>query len=146
MIEKIQELLKSSMKERNELKTSVYRMLIADLKYAQIEKKAPLDEAESLQVIQKAIKKRKESADLYEKGGRPELAAKENSEIAILDVFVPKQMDEAEARARVAEVIQELGVTDKKETGRVIKEVLARYRGRLDGKLVQKIVNEKLSG
>jgi uncharacterized protein YqeY len=144
MIEKIQAELKTSMKERNELKTSVLRMLISDFKYAQIEKKGALDEAESVQVVQKAIKKRKEAAELYEKGGRAELAAKENAEVKILEAFVPAQMDEAAARQKVAEVIQELGAKDKKDLGRVMKEVLNRYRGQLDGKVAQKIVNELL--
>ncbi|HSE40110.1 MAG TPA: GatB/YqeY domain-containing protein [Acidobacteriota bacterium] len=144
MIEKIQAELKTAMKERNELKTSVLRMLISDFKYAQIEKKAPLDEAESLQVIQKAIKKRKEAAELYEKGGRPELAEKETAEAKILESFGPAQMDEAAAKQKIAEVIQELGAKDKKDLGLVMKEVLKRYRGQLDGKLAQKIVNELL--
>lgn len=144
MIEKIQQELKTSMKERNELKTSVLRMLISDFKYAQIEKKGTLDEAESVQVVQKAIKKRKEAAELYEKGGRAELAAKENAEVKILEAFVPAQMDESAARQKVAEVIQELGAKDKKDLGRVMKEVLSRYRGQLDGKVAQKIVNELL--
>lgn len=144
MIEKFQEQLKTSMKERDELRTSVLRMLISDLKYAKIEKKADLTEAESLQVIQKSIKKRKEAAELYEKGGRPELAAKENAEVKILEAYVPAAMDEATAKEKIAEVIKELGVTDKKELGRVMKEVLSRYRGQLDGKLAQKLVNELL--
>ena len=144
MIEKIQAELKIAMKERNELKTSVLRMLISEFKYAQIEKKAPLDEAESLQVIQKAIKKRKEAAELYEKGGRPELAEKENAEAKILESFGPAQMDEASAKQKILEVIQELGAKDKKDLGLVMKEVLKRYRGQLDGKLAQKIVNELL--
>jgi uncharacterized protein YqeY len=145
MIERIQAELKAAMKERNELKTSVLRMLISDLKYAQIEKKAPLDEAESLQVIQKAIKKRKEAAELYEKGGRPELAEKETAEVKILESFGPAQMDETASRQKIEEVIQELGVKDKKDLGLVMKEVLKRYRGQLDGKLAQKIVNELLT-
>ena len=144
MLAKIQEQLKASMKAKDELRTSVLRMLISEFKYAQIEKRAPLDDNESLQVVQKAIKKRKEAAELYEKGGRPELAAKESAELKILEEYMPAGMDEATARLKVAEVIAELGVTDKKEMGRVIKEVLNRYRGQLDGKLVQKLVNEKL--
>jgi len=144
MLTKLQEQLKASMKAKDELRTSVLRMLISEFKYAQIEKRSPLDENESIQVIHKAIKKRKEAAELYEKGGRPELAAKELAELKILEEYVPAGMDEATARQKVAEVIAELGVTDKKEMGRVIKEVLNRYRGQVDGKLVQKIVSEKL--
>lgn len=145
MLDKIQEQMKASMKAKDELRTSVLRMLISEFKYAQIEKRAPLDEKESQQVIQKAIKKRKEAIELYEKGGRPELAAKETAEMKILEEYAPATMDDATARSKVEEVIAELGVTDKKEMGRVIKEVLNRYRGQIDGKLVQKVVSEKLS-
>jgi len=144
MLEKLQNELKTSMKEKNELRTSVLRMLISEFKYAQIEKRGALDEAESIQVVQRAIKKRKESIDLFEKGGRPELAAKEQQELKILQEFAPAELDEAAIRNRIDEVIQELGATDKKDLGRVMKEVLARYKGQIDGKIAQKIVSEKL--
>jgi len=144
MLEKLQNELKISMKEKNELRTSVLRMLISEFKYAQIEKRGALDEAESIQVVQRAIKKRKEAIELYEKGGRPELAAKEQQELKILQEFAPAELDEAAIRTRIDEVIQELGATDKKDLGRVMKEVLARYKGQIDGKIAQKIVSEKL--
>lgn len=145
MLEKLQSELKNSMRERNDLRTSVLRMLISEFKYAQIEKKGPLDEAESAQVIQRAIKKRKESIELYAQGGRPELAAQEAGELKILQEFAPAQMDEAAARVKIEEVMTELGIKDKKDMGRAIKEVLARYKGQIDGKLAQKIITEKLS-
>lgn len=144
MLEKLQGELKTSMRARNELRTSVIRMLISDFKYAQIEKRAPLDENESIQVIQRAIKKRKESIEMYEKGGRPELAAKEADELKILQEFAPVQMDEAAIRTKIDEVIVELGAKDKKDLGRVMKEVLTRFKGQIDGKVAQKIVSEKL--
>jgi uncharacterized protein len=144
MLAKLQEQLKESMKSKDEVRTSVLRMLISDFKYAQIEKKAPLDDAESIQVVKRAIKKRKESIEMYEKGGRADLAAKEGAELKILQEFVPAEMDEETIRQKVGEVIAELGATDKKDLGRVMKEVLTRYKGQMDGKVAQKIVNEKL--
>jgi len=119
-------------------------MLISEFKYAQIEKRGPLNEGESIQVLQRAIKKRKESIDLYEKGGRPELAAKELQELKILQEFAPAELDETAVRNRIEELIQELGAKDKKDLGRVMKEVLSRYRGQIDGKIAQRIVGEKL--
>jgi hypothetical protein len=145
MLDKVQEQLKTAMKERDELRTSVLRMLISDLKYAQIEKRAPLEESDSIQVVRRAIKKRKESIELYEKGGRPDLAAKESAEVRILEEFAPAGMDEAAARQKIEEIIEELGAKDKKDLGRVMKEVLSRYKGQIDGKFAQKIVSEKLS-
>ena len=144
MLEKLQNQLKDSMKSKDEVRTSVLRMLISDFKYAQIEKRSPLDDAESAQVIKRAIKKRKESIEMYDKGGRADLAAKEGAELKILQEFVPAEMDEETIRQKVAEVITELGATDKKDMGRVMKEVLARYKGQIDGKMAQKIVSEKL--
>lgn len=144
MLQKIQEQLKVSMKEKDELRTSVLRMLLSEFKYAQIEKRAPLDESESTQVVLKAIKKRKEAIEMYRNGGRQELADKEAAEQKILETFVPAAMEEPEAREKITAVIAELGVQDKKEMGRVMKEVLNRYRGKIDGKLVQKIVSETL--
>jgi uncharacterized protein YqeY len=146
MLQKLQEQLKESMKSKDEIRTSVLRMLISDFKYAQIEKRAELDEAESTQVIKRAIKKRKEAIEMYEKGGRPDLASKETAELKVLQEFVPAEMDEATIRQKVDEVISELNAKDKKDMGRVIKEVLARYKGQIDGKLAQKIVSEKLGG
>jgi uncharacterized protein YqeY len=145
MLEKLQEQMKDSMRKKDELRTSVLRMLISDLKYSKIEKRAELDEAESIQVVQKAIKKRKEAIEMYEKGGRADLAAKESAELKILQEFVPAEMDEASIREKVQEVITELGATDKKDMGRVMKEVLSRYKGQIDGKVAQKIVSEKLN-
>ena len=144
MLVKLQEQLKTSMKSKDELRTSVLRMLISDFKYAQIEKRSELDEAESTQVIKRAIKKRKESIEMYDKGGRPDLASKEAAELKILQEFVPAEMDEATIRQKVEEIIAELGVKDKKEMGRVMKEILARHKGQIDGKAAQKIVSEKL--
>lgn len=144
MLEKLQAELKQSMKNRDELRTSVLRMLISDFKYAQIEKRSALDETESIQVIKKAIKKRKESIEMYEKGGRPELATKEADELKILQTFVPAEMDEDAVRQKIEELIVELGAKDKKDMGRVIKEVMSRYKGQIDGKMAQKMISEKL--
>jgi uncharacterized protein len=146
VLDKLNTELKQAMKNREELRTSVLRMLISDLKYAQIEKRSPLSEEESLQVVQRAIKKRKESIEMYEKGGRPELAAKESEELKILQSFVPAELDESSVRQIVQDTLQELGVTEKKDMGRVMKEILAKYKGQIDGKVVQKIVSEKLNG
>jgi uncharacterized protein YqeY len=146
VLDKLNSELKQAMKNRDELRTSVLRMLISDFKYAQIEKRSPLNEEESVQVVQRAIKKRKESIEMYEKGGRPELAAKESEELKVLQSFVPAQLDEAQVRQIVQDTLQELGVTDKKDLGRVMKEILSKYKSQIDGKLVQKLVSEKLNG
>jgi uncharacterized protein len=144
MLDKLQQQLKDSMRSKDEMRTSVLRMLISEMKYAQIEKKESLDEAEATQVVKRAIKKRKESIEMYDKGGRRDLAEKESAELKILQEFVPPEMDEQSIRAKVDEIITELGAKDKKDMGRVMKELLGRYKGEIDGKLAQKLVSEKL--
>lgn len=146
MLDQLQNQLKTAMKSRDELRTSVLRMLISEFKYAQIEKRGALDEAESLQVVQRAVKKRKEAIEMYDKAGRTDLADKEKAELKILEEFVPAQLDEAAARQKIEEMIQELGAAGKQDFGRVIKEVLSRYKGQIDGKVAQKIIGEILSG
>ena len=147
MLDKLQQQLKDSMRSKDEMRTSVLRMLISEMKYAQIEKKGlPLDEAEAALVVKRAIKKRKESIDMYDKGGRRDLAEKESSELKILQEFVPPEMDEQSIRAKVDEIIAEVGAKDKKDMGRVMKELLGRYKGEIDGKVAQKLVSEKLGG
>lgn len=146
MLDKLQQQLKDSMRSKDEMRTSVLRMLISEMKYAQIEKKGPLEEAEAAQVVKRAIKKRKESIDMYDKGGRRDLAEKESSELKILQEFVPPEMDEQSIRVKVDEIIAELGAKDKKDMGRVMKELLGRYKGEIDGKVAQKLVSEKLEG
>ena len=147
MLDKLQQQLKDSMRSKDEMRTSVLRMLISEMKYAQIEKKGlPLDEAEAALVVKRAIKKRKESIDMYDKGGRRDLAEKESSELKILQEFVPPEMDEQSIRVKVDEIIAEVGAKDKKDMGRVMKELLGRYKGEIDGKVAQKLVSEKLGG
>lgn len=145
MLERLQNEMKTAMKEKKELRTSVLRMLISEFKYAQIEKRGPLDENEAIQVLQRAMKKRKEAIEMYEKGGRSDLANKEKEELKIIQEFAPAELDEAGVRQKIDEVITELGAKNKKDLGRVMKEVLSRYKGQIDGKLAQKIVSEKLS-
>lgn len=144
MLEKIQNELKLSIKQRNELRTSVLRMLLSDLKYAQIEKRGTLEEGDCLTVVQRSIKKRKEAIEMYNQAGRPDRADLEAEELKILQEFSPEELDESVVRQKIHELIDELGAKDKKDLGKVIKEMMARYRGQVDGKTVQKIVSELL--
>ena len=143
-MENLQVKLKDTLRNTDVFLTSVLRMVFSDFKFAQIEKKGSLDGAEATQVVKRAIKKRKESIEMYDRGGRRDLAEKESAELKILQEFVPPEMDEQSIRAKVDEIITELGAKDKKDMGRVMKELLGRYKGEIDGKLAQKLVSEKL--
>ncbi len=104
-----------------------------------------LSEDEVQKIIQKQVKQRRDSAAEFAKGGRTDLIAKEEAEIAVLEAYLPKMMDEAEIRARVQAVIAELGVTDMKGIGPVMKRLTVDLRGLADGQLVNRIVREQLT-
>ncbi len=142
--EKIASDLKAAMKSGQRTRVDVLRMIKAQIKNVEIEKGRPLTEEEEIQVLQSAAKKRKEAIALYEKGGRPELAAKEKEELAVIEAFLPKQLSREEIEAVVAEIISETGASSLKDLGKVMKEAMGRLRGKADGKLVQEIVRAKL--
>jgi uncharacterized protein YqeY len=145
--QKISDDLKSAMKSGDILRRDTLRMLDSMIKNTEIEKKkkeAGLTEEETLEVIARAIKQRKDSSAQYKSGGRADLAEKEEKEIMILSDYMPAQMSEEEVRAEVKKVISETGATDKTEMGKVMGAAMARLKGKTDGNLVKKIVEEEL--
>ncbi|MDP4023945.1 GatB/YqeY domain-containing protein [Methylobacterium sp. NEAU 140] len=128
--------MKEAMKAGDKAKLATVRMIQAALKDKDIEArglgKDPAGDDEILSLLQKMIKQRTESAGVYEQGGRPELAANERSEIAIIEGFLPKQMDEAETRAAVEAAILETGAAGPKDMGRVIAALKGTFAGRMD--------------
>ncbi|MCU0672813.1 MAG: GatB/YqeY domain-containing protein [Myxococcota bacterium] len=143
--EKLAEELKAAMKAKEVVARDALRMIKSNLDEAELKKGAPLDEAEELDVLLRAVKTRQESAAQYDEGGRPELAEKERAEIAIVERFLPKAMTEDEARDALVALAAELGLTEKKQLGQLMKAVTARYRGVIDGKLASKIAGSILS-
>jgi uncharacterized protein YqeY len=142
--------LKEAMKARDERRISTLRMMNAAIKNADIEargqNKPPLNEAELLSLFQKMIKQRQESVELYERGGRSELAAQEKEEIAIISSYLPKQMSDVEAGAAISAIIQELNAQTMKDMGKVMSVLRERFAGSMDfGKASAKI-KELLSG
>lgn len=146
--EQIQKDITSAMKARNEARLSTLRMAKTALKNREIEKMAPLDEKEAQQVLSTLIKQRKDSIEQFLKGGRPELADKERSEIAVLEDYLPKAAGEQEIVAGVREVIAAMGAPTIKDMGTVMKNVMTRFQGagiRVDGKLVSEVVKRELA-
>lgn len=141
---RLREDLKVAMKARDTLRTSVLRMALADVTNGRIAKGGPLDDGDVLALLKSAVKRRRDSIEQFEKGGRPELAAKERAEIEILDGYLPAQLGAADIDVVVDAVIAEMGASSKKEMGRVMKEVMARLAGRADGKVVSGIVGARL--
>jgi uncharacterized protein YqeY len=140
--------LKDAMKARDERRTSTLRLVNSALKNADIEargqNKGPLGDDELLALLAKMIKQRQESIELYEKGGRAELAQQERDEIAIIAAYLPKQMSDAEVQAAVAQAIAESGASSMKDMGKVIATLKGRYAGRMDFGKVSPLVKELL--
>ncbi len=128
--------LKNAMKAQDKRRTSTLRLVSAALKDRDIEArgagKPPLGDEEILGLLQKMIKQRQESLDIYAKAGRTDLADQEREEIAIIAAYLPKQMSDEEARAAVETVVRELGATSMKDMGRVMAALKERYSGRMD--------------
>ncbi len=142
--------MKDAMKARDERRVSTLRMMNAAIKNADIEargqSKEPLNEAELMALFQKLIKQRQESAELYDKGNRPELAKQEREEIEIISSYLPKQMSDAEAGAAISAIVQEINAQTMKDMGKVMAALRERFAGQMDfGKASAKI-KELLSG
>src|SRR5688500_13259218 len=146
-IDKISQDLTAAMRAKDQLRLATLRMAKAALMNREVEKKRALDDAESQQVVSGMIKQRRDSIEQFRTGGRPELADKEQAEIAILEAYLPPPMDIAELEGIVAAAIAEAGATSPKDMGRVMKGVMARLEGRAaDGKIVSELVKKKLAG
>ena len=142
--------LKEAMKARNERNVSTLRLMNAAIKDKDIEArgngKGPLTDEELLSVFQKMVKQRQESADLYEKGGRPELAKQEQEEIAIINSYLPQQMSEDETKAAIAAAIKETGAASMKDMGKVIGILRGKYVGKMDFAKASGLVKGMLGG
>ena len=142
--------VKDAMRAKDERKLSTLRMVNSTIKNADIaargEGKPPLSDADLLSVFQKMIKQRQESVELYDKGGRPELAAQEREEIAIIASFQPKQMSDDEVKAAVAAAVTETGAASMKDMGRVMAALKERYAGKMDFAKAGGLVKARLAG
>lgn len=161
--EKIQEELKNSLKDKNEIVVSTLRMFLAavsnketekrtkiwkqkpDLSPEELEKESQLIEEEIIEVISSEIKKRRESILEFERGGRNDLVQKERLELEILQKYLPEQLSEEEIRNLVKEAINKTGAKEIRDMGKVMAELIQKVKGKADGSLVSEIVKESLS-
>jgi uncharacterized protein YqeY len=141
--------VKDAMKARDERQVATLRMMNAAIKNADIEArgqgKEPLNEADLMSLFQKMIKQRQESAELYDKGGRPELAAAERAEFAIIQTYLPKQMSDAEAGSAISAMLQEINAETMKDMGRAMATLKERFAGTMDFGKASGKVKELLS-
>jgi uncharacterized protein len=145
----INKALTEAMKARNERAVSTLRMVNSTLKNADIEARStgkPLGDAEVLSLLQKMIKQRQESVELYKKGNRADLVKQEEEEIAIISGYLPKQMSEADMAAAIDAAIKDTGASSMKDMGKVIGSLRGKYAGQMDMARASAAVKAKLSG
>ena len=122
----------AALKAQNKARLSALRLISAEIQTRDIAAKADIPDRDIPAALQKMIKQRRESLAIYEKAGRTEQAAQEAGEIAVIEEFLPKQMDEAEAKSVIAAVVKEVGATSPKEMGKVMSVLKERYAGQMD--------------
>jgi uncharacterized protein YqeY len=146
LLDQIQKDLVAAMKNREELRLDALRMLKTALKKHEIDSMKPLDEPTELQVLNTLVKQRHESADMFRKGNRVELAEKEEAELKIIESYMPSSPTEAEMDAAVSAALAETGASSAKQMGLVMKAAQAKLAGkRIDGKALSERVKSKLS-
>lgn len=137
--------LKEAMLQKNELKRDTLRLLLSEIKKANIQDGKEITPELEMEVLQRAAKQRQQSIAEYEKAQRQDLADKEKRELEILLTYMPKQLTEDDVRLAVKSLMAELGVSTKKDLGTVMKALMARHKGQVDGKLANKVLGELLA-
>ena len=137
--------LKEALKKRDTIRVSVFRMLLAAIKNKEVEKIRPLTDEEFFALVKTSIKQHNDSIESFKKGQRLELAEKEEKELEILKEFQPSQLTEDEITREIEEAVAAVGAKDRKEMGKVIKFLMDKFPGRIDGKLLSAMVLKRLS-
>ena len=145
LLEQIQKDMVMAMKAKDEARLSTVRMIKTALKKHEVDAMKPLDEATELQILNTLIKQRRESADMFRKGGREELAAKEEAELKMIEAYMPAAPSDEEVDAAIAAAVTETGATSAKDMGKVMKAANAILAGkRVDGRALSDRVRAKL--
>ncbi|HOJ70855.1 MAG TPA: GatB/YqeY domain-containing protein [Syntrophorhabdaceae bacterium] len=142
---KIEQGLKDAIKNRDTTKVSTYRMLLAAIKNKEVEKIRPITEEEFFSIVRSSVKQRLESIEGFKKGNRQDLIEKEEKELELLKELLPASLSEEQLVKEIDEAILSLEVTGKKDMGKVIKFLLGKYPGRIDGKVLSELVLKRLS-
>jgi uncharacterized protein YqeY len=142
--ERLEADLKAAMLARDEVARDTLRMVLSDVKKKEIDE-GEIGEEGVLAVLAKASKTRQESIDQFQSAGRVDLATKERAELEVLKRYLPTALSEQETRELVQRLLKELGIQGKQDIGRLMKAVMAQYKGKVDGKLVQRIASELVS-
>lgn len=145
LLDQIQKDMAAAMKARDEVRLNALRMVKSALKKHEIDSMKPLDETAETQILKSLVKQRIDSAELFRKGGRPELADKEDAERALIETYLPAAATEEEIQAAINEALAETGVTSLKQMGVVMKATQNRLKGKtVDGKTLSEKVRSRL--
>ena len=144
MLARLENDLKAAMKAGEKRRVATLRLLLSAFKNERIAKQRELTDEESEALIRRAAKQRKEAIEAYEKGNRPDAAAAEKEELGILEAYLPQSLSEGELEEAVREIIREKGFTSGKDVGLIMKELMARHRGKVDGKRAQETARRLL--
>jgi uncharacterized protein YqeY len=145
LIDRIESEVKEAMLARESARRDALRLILNSLRAAEKELQRPLSEDEELQVLQRERKRRTEAAEAFRAANRPEQAAQEEAELAILEEFMPEPLSEEELEQIVDDAIAETGATNVRDMGRVMADVMPQIAGRADGSAVGQLVREKLA-
>jgi uncharacterized protein len=145
-LDRIQTDLVTAMKAKDELRLSVLRMVKSALKLKEIDKRAPLTDLESLQILQTLVKQRRESVEQFTQGGRQDLADKEAKEITMIEAYLPAAPSDADMERAIAEAVSETGADSLKQMGAVVKAARTKLEGKaIDGKVLSDKVRDTLA-
>jgi uncharacterized protein YqeY len=142
--QKLADDLKQAMRDGDKVKRSAIRLAIAAIKNTEIARQTTLEDGDILGVIAKEIRQRKESIEAFKQGGRQELAAIEEAEMAVLEQYLPQQMSRDEIVAEARRVIDEVGAESIRDKGKVMPQLIARLKGKADGREINEVVTELL--
>jgi uncharacterized protein YqeY len=142
--DRIQEALKGALKGKQSIEVSTLRLLLSEIRYAEIAQQKPADDNKVLDVITKEVKRRRESIEAFRKGNRGDLVAQEEAELAILMNYLPKQMSREEVIAVARQAIEAVGAKGPGDKGKVMAQLMPQLKGKADGKEISDIVSELL--
>jgi len=141
----IQEALRGALKQQRRVEVSTLRLLLSEIKNAEIAQQKPADDNKVLDVVTKEVKRRRESIEAFKKGNRSDLVAQEEAELAVLMSYLPEQMSRAEVMAAARQVIDAVGAKGPSDKGKVMSQLMPQLKGKADGKEVSEIVSELLA-
>jgi uncharacterized protein YqeY len=142
--EKLEADVKTAMLAKNEVVRDTLRLILSELKRLDLQEGKEITPDIETDVLLKAVKMRQQSIAEFDKAGRADLVAKEKAELAVIQNYLPKSMSDAEVESAIKALMTELKITSKKDMGTLMKAVMAKYKGQIDGKLAQKIISELL--